>query len=134
MELIGYHRISGKSSKSPQSAARKVYNILTLLPNTYVSVIKIKSGIFPIHDINAYMKSGDLEVRLHSFLTLAPDGDELAASSPDRFTSVEIIPQYTLDKRLYGPQRRSGRTGEEINFFLYQGSNYGSSNPVAYSL
>jgi hypothetical protein len=45
-------------------------------------------------------------------LTSALDGGELAASRPSRFTPQGKSPWYPLDRRLGGPQSRSGRGGE----------------------
>jgi hypothetical protein len=50
-------------------------------------------------------------------LTSALDGSEWSASSPGRFTPTEP-PRYPLDRRLGGPQSRSGRGGEE-NIYIY---------------
>jgi hypothetical protein len=46
------------------------------------------------------------------FLTSVEDGGEWSASCPCRFTSEKWYP---LDRRLGGPQSRSGRYGEEEN-------------------
>jgi hypothetical protein len=46
------------------------------------------------------------------FLTLELAGSEWLASRPGRFTPGER-PRYPLDRRLGGPQSRSGRRGEE---------------------
>jgi hypothetical protein len=48
-------------------------------------------------------------------LTLALDGGEWAASCPGSFTPKERAPWYPLDRRLGGPQSRSGHSGEEKN-------------------
>jgi len=48
---------------------------------------------------------------VHS-LTWALDGDEWSTSRPGRFTPRE---RAQLDRRLGGPQSRSGRGGEEKN-------------------
>jgi hypothetical protein len=49
---------------------------------------------------------------MHS-LTSALDGGEWSASHPGHFTPKG--PWYPLDRRLSGPQNRSGHSGEEIN-------------------
>jgi hypothetical protein len=49
------------------------------------------------------------------FLTSALDGDEWSASRPGRFTLRGNCPRYPLDRRLGGPQSRSGHYGEEKN-------------------
>jgi hypothetical protein len=50
------------------------------------------------------------------FLTSALDGGEWLASRPCPFT-----PQYILDRRLGGPESRSGRYGEEKNLLFVPG-------------
>jgi len=50
---------------------------------------------------------------LHAFLTSALHGDEWSASRPGRFTRTEKSPWYPSDRRMGGPQRRSGRHSEE---------------------
>jgi hypothetical protein len=49
------------------------------------------------------------------FLTSPLDGGEWTASRPYRFTPREKSPKYALDRRLSGPQSRSGRCGVEKN-------------------
>jgi hypothetical protein len=49
----------------------------------------------------------------HTFLTSVLDGGEWSASRPGRFTLREGAPGYPLDRRLGGPQSRSGLGGEE---------------------
>jgi hypothetical protein len=56
---------------------------------------------------------GGLDVEIHIFLTSALAGAELSASRPGRFTLGERAPWYPLDRRLSGPQSRSGRRGDE---------------------
>jgi hypothetical protein len=48
-------------------------------------------------------------------LTSALDGGKWSVSRPGRFTSQGKSPWYPLDRRLDGPQSRSGRGGEEKN-------------------
>jgi hypothetical protein len=48
-------------------------------------------------------------------LTSALDGGEWLTSRPGRFTPQENSPWYPLDRRLGGPQSRSGGGGEEKN-------------------
>jgi hypothetical protein len=48
-----------------------------------------------------------VDVLIHVFLTLALVGGVL------RFTTRPLYPRYPLDRRLGGPQNRSGRLGEE---------------------
>jgi hypothetical protein len=47
--------------------------------------------------------------------TSAPEGGEWSASRLGRFNPRERAPWYPLDRRLGGPQSRSGRGGEEKN-------------------
>jgi hypothetical protein len=58
---------------------------------------------------------GGVKVQLHAFLTSALDGGE-------RFTSTQS-PWYPLDRRLGGPQSRSGCDGKETNPCLFRKSN-----------
>jgi hypothetical protein len=62
------------------------------------------------HAIKTY---GGVEVYLHSFLTEILDGGDLSASRPGRFTPMVKSPWYPLDRRLGGPQSRSGRGDEK---------------------
>jgi hypothetical protein len=48
-----------------------------------------------------------VEVKRHSFLTLALDGGKRSASRPGRFTPGQK-PPYPLNRRLNGPQNVSG--------------------------
>jgi hypothetical protein len=57
---------------------------------------------------------GDWRYSSTHFLTSALDGGEWSASRPGRFTPRES-PWCPLDRRLGGPQSRSGRGGEEKN-------------------
>jgi hypothetical protein len=54
-------------------------------------------------------------------LTSALYGGEWSASRPGRFIPQGKSPWYPLDRRLGGPQSRSGRGGEEKNFQLPPG-------------
>jgi hypothetical protein len=54
-----------------------------------------------------------LEVQIHVFLTSVLDGGEWLASHPDRFAPAKQ-PRYPLDRTLYGPQSRSGRSQKEL--------------------
>jgi hypothetical protein len=58
--------------------------------------------------MKAYWVSGGIAPRI---LTSALDGGELSASYPGRFISRERASWYPLDRRLGGPQNRSGRSG-----------------------
>jgi hypothetical protein len=56
------------------------------------------------------------EVQLQAFLTAALDGGEWSASRPAAYTPRERASLwYPLDRRLGGPQSRSGRSCEEKN-------------------
>jgi hypothetical protein len=57
-----------------------------------------------------------MEVQLQSFLTSAIDGGEWSASRTSRFTPRGKNPLYPLDRKLGGPQSRSGHGGEEKDF------------------
>jgi hypothetical protein len=58
----------------------------------------------------------EVEVQLHLILTSALDGGEWSASRPRQLYLQGKSLWYTLDRRLDGPQSRSGRGGEEKNF------------------
>jgi hypothetical protein len=49
------------------------------------------------------------------FLISVLDGAEWSALHLGHFTPGENLPWYSLDRRLGGPQGRSGRCGEEKN-------------------
>jgi hypothetical protein len=55
---------------------------------------------------------GGMKVQIYIFLNSALVGSEWSASRPCRFIPGES-PRYPLDRRLSGPQSRSGRRGEE---------------------
>jgi hypothetical protein len=56
---------------------------------------------------------GGVDVYIHVFLTSALLGGERSVSRPGRFIPTEIDPRYALDRKLGGPQSRSGRHEEE---------------------
>jgi hypothetical protein len=56
---------------------------------------------------------GGMDVYVHIFLTSVLAGGEQSGWCPSRFTPGEGTPQYPLDRRLGGPQIRSGQHGEE---------------------
>jgi hypothetical protein len=60
-----------------------------------------------MHAVKAY---GGIEVQIHSFLTLAPNGG--GASGLSRFTPGKE-PAVTMNSKLFGPQNRSRLSGEE---------------------
>jgi len=75
-----------------------------------------------------------VEVYLHAFLTSALTGSESSASRRVRLTAEEKK-RCPLDRRLGGPQRRSGGGGElERNPFPTPSGNRNPNvHPVAYS-
>jgi hypothetical protein len=74
---------------------------------------------------------GEVDVYIHIDLISALVGGEWSASFPGRFTPGGKCPRYLLDRRLGGPQSRSGRGGEETIFLRYRDSN---SNPSVVQL
>ncbi|PNF25877.1 hypothetical protein B7P43_G11128 [Cryptotermes secundus] len=52
------------------------------------------------------------------FLTLALDGRGVVSFTPGYFTQEENCPQYPLDRKLGGPQSRSGHSAEEKILYL----------------
>jgi hypothetical protein len=78
-----------------------------------VSKVKVKSLCFnwaPRHE--GVWGSEGIAPRI---LTTAINGGEWSASRPCRFYPQGKSPRYPLDRRLGGPQSRSGRGGEEKN-------------------
>jgi hypothetical protein len=65
------------------------------------------------------MESGGIAPRL---LTSALDGGEWSTSRPERFTIWEIVPGIQLERRLGGPQSRSGRYrgGKKVKLSLQE--------------
>jgi hypothetical protein len=60
------------------------------------------------------MKSYErVAIELHAFLTSALDGGVRSASRPGALPPEERAPRYPLDRRLGGPQSRSGHGGEQ---------------------
>jgi hypothetical protein len=59
--------------------------------------------------MKAYLR---VDVYSHVFLTSALVGGEWSASRPCLFTPQGRIPRYLLDRKLGGPQSRSGQRGE----------------------
>jgi hypothetical protein len=57
---------------------------------------------------------GGVDVYIHIFLTSTLAGDEWLVSRSVRFTTGERAPRYPLDRRLGGPQSRSGGREEKI--------------------
>jgi hypothetical protein len=66
---------------------------------------------------------GGVEVKLHTFLSSALDGDKWSASRPSRFTPGEIF-RRLFDRGLGGPQIRS-RCCDEEKSYPYRESNLG---------
>ena len=64
------------------------------------------------------MTFGTPLVYLYSFLSMSLNEGELLASCPGRFT-LPKNPQYLLNRRLDGPQGRSGRFAKESNSLAY---------------
>jgi hypothetical protein len=64
--------------------------------------------IVAVHAVKAYRGA---ELWLHSFLTSAPDGGEWLTPSPGLFTSRKKR-RCSLNRRVAGPQNRSGRFGQ----------------------
>jgi hypothetical protein len=93
-------------------------NVSFILRIIFVEVkgveVKDIGKVAPVLTKQHAMKTyGGVEVELHAFLTSALDVGKWVASRPGRFTPGETAPLYPLDKRLGGPQSRSGRGSEE---------------------
>jgi hypothetical protein len=58
---------------------------------------------------------GEMRYNSYSFLTSALDGGEWSASRPGRALPWGKDPRYPLDRRLDGPQSRSGHKGQRKN-------------------
>jgi len=65
-----------------------------------------------------------------AFLNSALDGDEWLTSRSGRFT-LSKEPKNPLNRKLGGPQSRSGRFKVEINFFPSPGFEPGTVQPVS---
>jgi hypothetical protein len=72
-----------------------------------------------------------VEVQPHTFLTSPLDEGEWSASRSSRFTRRERALWYPMDRRLGGPQSRSGGGGEEKNSQLLPGLELPIIHPVA---
>jgi hypothetical protein len=72
--------------------------------------VKGKVSLYLTNAMKVYV---GVEVQIHIFLTSALVGGERSASRPCRFTPQGKNPWYPLDRRLDGPQSRSGQCGEE---------------------
>jgi hypothetical protein len=81
----------------------------------------------PHHAMKEYW---GVELYLHAFLTSALGGSEWSASRPSRFTPGKS-PWYPSDRRLGGPQNRSGGGGEEKNLQPLPGLEPPIIQPVA---
>jgi hypothetical protein len=70
--------------------------------------------------LSRYTPWGERMYSSYSFLTSALDGGEWSASAsrPGRALPPGKEPRYPLDRRLGGPQSRSGRRGEKKNLPL----------------
>jgi len=75
-----------------------------------------------------------VEVQLHAFLTLAPDGSQWSASCPGLFISQGKRPRQPLDRGLGGPQSRTGCGGEKKKVPNRAGNRTPVIQPVAKSL
>jgi hypothetical protein len=58
---------------------------------------------------------GGVELYLHSFFDLGTRWRWVVSFTPRPLYTKGKSPLYPLDRRLCGPQRRSGRSGEERN-------------------
>jgi hypothetical protein len=61
-------------------------------------------------------KSSEMEIWLHSFFDLGARWRCVVSFTPRPLYPQGKSPWYPLDRRLGGPQSRSGRGGEEKNF------------------
>jgi hypothetical protein len=67
------------------------------------------------------MRTGRGDIELYSFLISAQQRHELSDSGPERITTVEKVPHYTLNRRLDGPESRYGQFRKQINFLPLPG-------------
>ena len=77
---------------------------------------KVKK-IFPVHAMKTYTKA---ELQFHSFLTSKLYAGNWTASRSSRFNYGDEL-RYSLNRRLGGPQSRSGLSRYEKNFLLLPG-------------
>jgi hypothetical protein len=64
----------------------------------------------------------ETEVQLHAFFDLSTRWRWVVSLTPRPLYLQEKSPRYSLDRRLGGPQSRSGRDGEEKNSQLPVGN------------
>jgi hypothetical protein len=77
-----------------------------------MQVYCLKTKVVSMHAKKEYE---GVKAWLNSFLTPTLDGGKWSASRPGHFTPVESAPPIPFNRRLGGPQKRSGRYGEENN-------------------
>jgi hypothetical protein len=102
------------TSKSPVERKILFYAYLCKIYTFYSETEKGKGKVIPVLQLSTtpWRRIGRVEVQIHAFLTLALDGGEGSASRPDPQWKR---PWYPLDRRLGGPQSRSGCDGERKN-------------------
>jgi hypothetical protein len=75
---------------------------------------------------------GGVEIQIHTFLTSTLHEGKGSSSSPGRFIPGKRMLWYPLDRRLGGPQSRSGRGGEEKNSQPLPGLQPPTDQPVTF--
>jgi hypothetical protein len=74
--------------------------------------------------VNAMLVYGGLYVRFRSFLTWALDEGRGVSFTPRPLYPQRIIHRYLLNRRIVGPQERSGHFREEESILLCRESNH----------
>jgi hypothetical protein len=85
-------------------------------PRAILDVVVKRKISSPRRESNPRTIFGEWRYSSTHSLTSALDGGEWSASRPGRFTPQGKITSYPLDRRVGGPQSRSGRGGKEKNF------------------
>ena len=89
-----------------------------------------KGKVVPVHAIRVH---SEMEVQLHSFLTLALDGGQWSTSWQGRLNPSKET-RYLSNRSLCGPQHQSGRFGEQKNLFPLTGFEPRIVQPAALTL
>jgi hypothetical protein len=87
----------------------------------YIFKVKVKLSLCFKLSTTPWRRIGEWRYSSTHSLTSALDGGECSASRPGRLYPRGKRPWYPLDRRLGGPQSRSGRGGEEKNSQLLLG-------------
>jgi len=111
LKLYRVSMLNSPKSLRTSPTSKRFLNFKVSLRQTQFVLTKVKVKLALCltkhHAMNMY---GGVETWLHAFLTSAMDGGEWLASRHGHFIPGKS-PRYILDRRLGGPQNRSGRGG-----------------------